>query len=493
MSQISVNGLSFTYDGSFEPVFEHVSFSIDTDWRLGFIGRNGRGKTTFLRLLTGELQYSGSITASTEFDYFPFPVADGSLLCRQIAGDISPGVPEWRLLREMALLELGDDVLDRPFSTLSGGESAKLLLAALFLRENSFLLIDEPTNHLDARGRKIMETYLAGKRGFILVSHDRAFLDGCIDHVLSINRANIEVQQGNFSSWAENKRRRDAFELSENDRLKKDIKRLRESARKAENWADKAESTKIGVKRPEKQELASRGYIGEKSRRMQQRRKNLERRQDAAIEEKSGLLKNVERADALKLTSLPCRGRLLEARDLSINYGGRAVFEHVSFTLEAGERLALCGPNGCGKTSVLKLIMGEEIRHDGGFTRKNGLVVSYVPQDTGFLQGGLSDFSEGAGIDLSRFLTILRKLDFSRAQLERPMQEMSGGQKKKVLIAKSLCESAHLYVWDEPLNFIDIESRMQIEDLLLEYAPTMVFVEHDRVFSGRVATGILEF
>jgi len=493
MSQISVNDLSFTYDGSFEPVFEHVTFNIDTDWRLGFIGRNGRGKTTFLKLLMGEYQYSGKIVSSVKFDYFPPDVPDMSRTAAEVAAGVAPEAPEWRLLREMALLEIPERLLSQPFGTLSNGERTKLLICALFLREHNFLLIDEPTNHLDMHGRDVMKKYLAGKSGFILVSHDRAFLDACIDHVLSIGRANITVQQGNFTSWYENKRRQDGYELSENDRLKKDIKRLKNAANEARRWADNVESTKIGKKHTAEKSIDSRAYIGEKSRRMQQRRKNLEKRSVDEAEKKSGLLKNVERAEPLKLTCAESRGKLIGARGISVSYGGVPVFSDISFTLETGQRLALCGRNGCGKSSVLKLIAGEELEHSGELYIKSGLTFSCLPQDTGFLCGDLDRFSEERGIDKSRFMTILRKLDFSRPQLERRLEDMSGGQKKKVLIAACLCETADVYLWDEPLNFVDIESRIQIEELLLGSEPTMIFVEHDRAFVEHVATDILEF
>ncbi len=129
-------------------------------------------------------------------------------------------------MRELSYLDVSSEVLYRPFETLSNGEQTKVLLAALFLNEGNFLLIDEPTNHLDMQAREIVAKYLNRKKGFILVSHDRRFLDGCVDHILSINRTNIEVQSGNFSSFMENFERRQEFESSKNDRLKKDIKRL---------------------------------------------------------------------------------------------------------------------------------------------------------------------------------------------------------------------------------------------------------------------------
>ena len=127
---------------------------------------------------------------------------------------ICPQAEQWQIMRELSLLELSDDILWRPFDTLSNGERTKALLAGMFLRENSFLLIDEPTNHLDMRARQTVSDYLRTKKGFILISHDRAFLDGCIDHILSINRADIEIQRGNFSTWLTNRERQDAFELA---------------------------------------------------------------------------------------------------------------------------------------------------------------------------------------------------------------------------------------------------------------------------------------
>ena len=138
--------------------------------------------------------------------------------------------------------------------------------------------------------------------------------------------------------------------------------------------------------------------------------------------------------------------------------------------------------------SLLKLIIGEPIEHTGTIRLASGLIISYVQQDTSFLKGNLSDFARESHIDESLFKAILRKMDFERVQFEKNMQDFSGGQKKKVLIAKSLCEQAHLYVWDEPLNFIDVYSRMQIEQLIKEFSPTMIFVEHDKAFRETIAT-----
>jgi len=482
MSQIRVNDLTFHYEGSYDNIFEHTSFSIDTSWKLGFVGRNGRGKTTFLKLLLGQYDYEGTISASVAFDYFPFAVEDDTLTTEAVFTSISDA-PRWRLEKELNLLDVAPDALDRAFATLSPGEQTKVRRAALFARPGHFLLIDEPTNHLDMEAREVVSRYLNGKQGFILVSHDRAFLDGCVDHILSINRAGIEVQKGNFSSWEENRRRQDNFELAENERLTREMDDLRQAARRTAEWSDRVERSKIG------EHALDRGFIGAKSARMMKRAKTTERRQENAAKEKEQLLKNLERNDTLKITPLRHHADILvEALDLSIVYGERTVCGPLNFTLRQGERAALSGRNGSGKSSVVKLLMGEAIPHTGTLRTASGLVVSYMPQDTSFLTGTVLDYARVNGLDETLFLTILRKLDFPRVQFEKDMRDFSGGQKKKALLAKTLSERAHLYVWDEPLNFVDVLSRMQIRDLLLAANPTMLLVEHDKTFVSEIAT-----
>jgi lincosamide and streptogramin A transport system ATP-binding/permease protein len=492
MSLINVTNLTFAYDGSYDNIFEKINFQIDTDWKLGFTGRNGRGKTTFLNLLLGKYEYSGSISSNVTFEYFPFKLKNTDYLTINVVEEIHPDFLEWMLMRELSLLEVSDDVIYRPFNSLSYGEQTKVLLAALFLKENSFLLIDEPTNHLDMKARKLVSNYLNTKRGFILISHDRAFLDNCVDHILSINKTNIEIQKGNFSSWWENKKRQDGFELAENEKFKKDINRLSEAAKQTGNWSNKVEKTKNGTRNSGSK--VDKGYIGHKAAKMMKRSKSIETRQQSAIDEKSKLLKNIEKCETLKISQLPYnKDKLVELENVSILYGDAAICKDVSFTIEQGDRLALLGKNGCGKSSVLKLIYDEDIDYTGTFRKGSQLKISYVSQDTSNLKGNLTDYARDNDIDESLFKSILRKLDFSRTQFEKDMSAFSGGQKKKVLIAKSLCEKAHLYIWDEPLNFIDVISRMQIEELLLSYSPTILFVEHDSEFSKNIATKIFEF
>lgn len=488
MSQINVQNLTFAYEGSYDTIFEKVSFQIDTDWKLGFIGRNGRGKTTFLNLLQRKYPYQGRISGTVPFDCFPFEIQDQD----QFPIDfLEQRAPIWKIRRELSLMEADEGILYRPYSTLSGGEKTKIMIAALFAEETGFPLIDEPTNHLDIQARRKMGAYLEKKKGFILVSHDRLLLDQCVDHILSINKTNIEVQKGNFSTWNENRLRRDAFEQMENEKHRREIGRLEQAAKQASTWSNKVEKTKNGQKvsgiKPDK------GHIGAMAAKMMKRSKTIESRRQTEIEEKSKLLKNLETTFSLKLQSLEYKSHRLIAMDkIQIYYGSEAACPPVTFTVNQGDRIALSGKNGSGKSSILKLMAGEPLEFTGQMHKGSQLKISYVPQDTSSLSGSLSSYAKSCGIDESQLKAILSKMDFSQAQLEKNMEDFSQGQKKKTLLARSLCEQAHLYIWDEPLNYVDVFSRMQIEELLLAFEPTMIFVEHDEAFTEKISTSRVE-
>ena len=538
MSQIQVTDLTYGYEGSFDTVFENVSFGIDTDWKLGLIGRNGKGKTTFLNLLRGKYKYEGNITSSAVFDYFPYQISEKQMEnCASLfLEEVKPGCEEWRVIVELGKLHADAELLYRPFKSLSHGEQTKVLLAVLFSVENDFLLIDEPTNHLDMHARECVKEYLCGKKGFILVSHDRDILDACIDHVLVLNRKTIEVQSGNFSSWWENKTRMDHFAMEENEKHLKEIASLKQAAARSRKWADKNEATKIGYDPVKEHDRsgATRAYIGAKTKKMQSRVTQYERRMEREIQEKEGLLQDIEQPVSLKLMPLSYhKERLISCQELSVRYEGAEddVLKNLTFELVQGERVFLHGENGCGKSTLIKTILQQVNMRQTGYgsqdmqqTRENmqqisggqtniqrsgsshanllvtageictasNLVVSYINQDTSFLRGDIRDFCRERNLEESLFFALLRQLDMERTQFEKRLEEFSEGQKKKVLIAASLMTPAHVYIWDEPLNYIDVFSRMQIEQLLLRYQPTMILVDHDIRFQEKIATRVVE-
>ncbi len=507
MSQISVKNLTFSYEGSFDTIFESVSFAIDTNWKLGFIGRNGKGKTTFLDLLMGRYHYSGSIDTSARFEYFPYRIPDEymDMCASEFIEEIKPGCEEWRVICELSLLDEEADILFRPFRTLSPGEQTKLLLAVLFSGENEFLLIDEPTNHLDQNARDTVRDYLSGKKGFILVSHDRELLDCCTDHVLVLNRKSIEVQSGNFSSWWENKQRKDQFAAAENEKHLREIKKLKQAAKRTADWADRNERTKIGFDPVKEHDrcISTRSFIAAKTKKMQSRVKQMENRISREIEEKEGLLSDIEKVTDLKLSQLEHhKSTLIEFRDYSFRYEGAVapLFTGLTFQVKRGQRIALHGGNGCGKSTLIKRVLQEaglremsgSYSESGSCSVASGLEISYVDQDTSWLSGDVFSLCDRLGIDQSMFCTVLRRLDLERVQFQKDISDFSEGQKKKVLIAASLLRPAHIFIWDEPLNYIDIFSRMQIEKLIQEHQPTMLFVEHDTRFRELIATDTVE-
>lgn len=485
--QLSIRDLTFAYPGS-EPVFEHLNLNLDTGWRLGVIGRNGRGKTTLLRLMMGYMPFEGAIDLPLEAAYFPYEVPDASLPALDVLRKAAPRAQEWRILREWQLLGIGEEALDRPFGTLSRGEQTKALLSALFAREDAYPLIDEPTNHLDAHGREPVARYLRRKDGFLLVSHDRAFLNGCVDHVLALNRSDAWVMQGNYDAWQDRFDRQNAWEQARNEDLKRDIVRLEASARRAARWSDRCEKGKFHVA-PSKTAAVDRGYVGARSAALMKRSANTQRRRERAVEERRGLLHNVERVGELRLTVLRHpKETLVRVEEGVVRYDGRVVCEGLRFDIRRGDRVALTGPNGAGKSSVLRALCGAGGALEGKVSLASGLVVSYVPQEAEGLCGGMRDFIQRNGLDETLFKAILRNMDMSREHFDQDLSELSQGQKKKLLLARSLCTPARLYLWDEPLNYIDVLSRQQVENLILRYALTLLVVEHDARFLETVCT-----
>ena len=396
------------------------------------------------------------------------------------------------MMAEAYPLGLTDELLARPFNTLSRGEQTKLQLAALFAREDSYPLIDEPTNHLDLQGRELVADYLAKKRGFLLVSHDRSFLNHCITHTVSLNRSSIMVQRGNYNSWEREFVRKNQAEEARNEQLKKEITSLKVTARKQADFSNRAEKSKFNIHASEVAAV-DRGYVGARAAAMMKRSLASQRKVQRNIEERESLLHDVERVGTLKLRPLDHpKKRLLTIRDASIQYADRIVCDAITFSIDRGDCVSLSGSNGCGKSSILKHICGLSDAMKGEISIASNIRISYVPQSTEHLSGELDSFIAQTNADETLFKAILRTMDFGRQQFDKDISQYSEGQKKKLLITRSLCEEAHLYVWDEPLNYIDVFSRLQLETLIQDFAPTLLLVEHDRAFLERVSSKIIQ-
>lgn len=495
MSTIEIRNLSFSYDNAGLTLFEQVNLNIDTNWKLGLIGRNGRGKTTFFNILQNKLPFSGTINHQMSFSYFPQSILDKEKMTYEIIDNLNSG-EIWEVERELTLLATDTDILWRPFSSLSGGEQTKVLLAVLFSKKDLFPLIDEPTNHLDASGRKQIASYLKSKKtGFIVISHDRLFIDEICDHILAIDKNQITVSQGNYSSYHFQKKRQDESEKDKNEKLKKEVDRLKQTAVKKADWAHSREGDKYGSANVKNSgAIGDTGFIGARAARTMKKSKNLLHRMDKEIEEKEKLLKNIEYIDPLKMNYQASHQKnLLIAEDFSLSYDGVKLFKPISFDIKQGERVAIVGPNGVGKTSFIKSLLSNfDGEMSGTLNHSNQNEWSLVKQNYEVNQGFLKDFCMTHSLDYQTFLSNLKKLGLERELFNNKIEQMSMGQRKKVEIAKSLTKEASFYLWDEPLNYLDIFNYEQLEEIILLIKPTMLFIEHDKAFIDNVATKVIE-
>lgn len=489
MSYIQIEHLAFSYPDSLKPIFSDLSFHVDSDWKLGLVGRNGTGKTTFLNLLRGELKPEGKIVANLPFRYFPHPVQDYGKFAYEIAAEAAPDAEFWQIQREAHLLDLNDELLYRPFCTLSGGERTRLLLAASFAGDG-YPLLDEPTDHLDRDARALLAEYLAGKKGYLVVSHDRAFLNACCDHILSFGQAGAEIVKGNYGVWREERDKTERANESEKERLEKERRRLAAASKRTAAWAEKAEGKKYNgdAKDGKRAAVTDRGFLGAKAAKLQKRAKISAARTDNAERKIKELLTGFEEKSDIVLSPADYhKNEILCLKDITVKFGERTLFSHFDLSLSAGERVAVVGANGTGKSTLFKLIAGEFCDFTGERNISPRLVISYIPQIVA-PSGTLSDFARECGVWESYFMALLSKIGFDARDFTRDMQLFSEGQKKKALIARCLAQRAHLYLLDEPLNYLDVTAREQFEKALISSGATVLFAEHDEAFLQAVAT-----
>ncbi|MCB0728594.1 MAG: ABC-F family ATP-binding cassette domain-containing protein [Ignavibacteriae bacterium] len=503
-----------------DKVFEDLTLNIDTGWRLGLIGRNGRGKSTLLKLLNKELSpVKGELHSVENTFCFPFvPKHSEETTFRVIRESIAPysyweikmdelskagdnesllefgGILEKYqnangyeidalIRKEFAELGMNEDLLEREFSSLSGGEQTRSLIISLFLRKDSFPLIDEPTDHLDMKGRIILGEYLSKKAGFILASHDRNFLDICTDHILSINKSDVRLNKGNYSQWKYNMQIEEEFEKRRNENLKREVRSLEAAARKNRQWSGVKEKEKIGA--------WDKGYVGHKSAKLMKRAIHIEHRMNRKLDEKKSLLKNAEEERKLRITTEKGTDKVLSAVNASLDLDGKKIFENFSLDVFKGERVALTGDNGCGKTSFLRAIKKEIELTEGSLHIPGYITITFSDQNPAWISGSLREHLLNENIDETIFRNILGVMGAWGELFDRPLETFSRGELKKVELCKSFIKQSDLLIWDEPLNYLDTDSREQLEEVILKFKPTMLFTEHDKTFVDNVATKII--
>lgn len=476
MGNITIKQLNFAYPGQ-APLFTDCQLAIDGSWKLGLLGRNGRGKTTLMKILMGQLDYQGWVASNLPFAYFPQAVTDPTAFAWDNLSAGTPQLEEWQVERELNLMGVDPVLLWQPFATLSGGEQTKVLLAALFAQPGVFPLLDEPTNHLDTRGRQEVAAYLRAKhQGFIITSHDQAFLDRVIDHTLVIERHQLVLERGNYSTYFAQKKRRNQTAIATNDRLHADIQRLQ--------WPQRAE----GEKRHNAH--ADKGFIGAKAAKMMKKSQTMAHRLDQVAAAKTGLLQEVETVAPLTTNQQSSYHQtLLTLEQVGITLPGRQLFTDLSLTVKQGECVLLTGDNGSGKSTLIKAILGQPVGQvSGTITLAHGTTVSLVRQHYTDQRGSLTAYAHRNHLPVDQLLNTLKKLGMERASFTTPLDQLSMGQQKKVELARSLLTPAQLYIWDEPLNYLDTYNQGQLIHLIQAAHPAMLIIEHDQHFIAEVAT-----
>jgi ATPase subunit of ABC transporter with duplicated ATPase domains len=522
-------------------ILSGVSFTLSPGERAGIVGPNGCGKSTLLAIIAGHLaadEGSVSLAPGSRLGYLrqgylgdeslsmldllqpggralvaqqallaagdalsvdsgPETMAryEGATACFEAAGGYPAIEHVQATLRDLDLLEI--DLL-RPASSLSGGQKTRLALASLLLDAPDVLLLDEPTNHLDLDGLRTLETYLQRFRGAVLlVSHDRAFLDATVTTILEMSAATHAVTPfaGGYSAYAAAKQREleDQWERYQRQqraqaRIKEDIRSLKDQARATEHRS--RDSYDHGDTRGKK--MASKQRAAKGARKAVVRERKLEKMLDEESIEKP-------RAGwTLKLDFAPVEGgarEVLQVSDLSMSYDDRPVLSAVNLVLRHGERVAITGPNGGGKSTLLKIIAGTLKPESGTLRLGAGVIPGYFSQEQETLdprQTPLEMLRALRPMDETEARSLLHTYLFAGDSVFTPIGRLSYGERARLALARLIAARANLLLLDEPTNHLDIASREQFETALESFAGTIIAVLHDRYAIDRLATRTLE-
>ena len=507
MIEIAVRDLVKEYEIG-QPVLDGLSFQVDTGERVGILGRNGAGKTTLFRILTGqERADSGDVILApgkrlgliSQIPVYPagFTVedvlrsafdelrameselrdlserlagADRALLDRydrlQLAFETGGGYEmETRLEKVCTGLGIEKAFREKEFACLSGGEKTRINLARLILVDTEILLLDEPTNHLDLNATMWLETYLSQYKGTVLViSHDRYFLDRTIQRVVELRDGKASFYAGNYSFYAIEKEKRYLEQLRQYRKEQAEIKRLTETARM--------------MHQHNTEHLNKRAFSIEKriARLQGTARPAKDRRMKAAFGQAEFFADD-----------------LLSLKDLSKSFGDQQLFSGVTLRVEPGDRIALLGDNGTGKSTLLRIILDQERADTGAARRGMTVKTGYLPQQIRFAHPERSLYDTmlyEAGCTAQQARDRLGKFLFQGEDVFKPVSVLSGGEQSRLRLCMLMDEKVNFLILDEPTNHLDLESREWIEEAVEDYEGTLLFVSHDRYFIDRFATRI---
>ena len=469
---LQLNDISLTFGG--DPVFEGLSLVVQPGDRVALVGRNGSGKSTLMKVMAGLVEAdSGDVIAGPGVSV-GYMEQDPDLSGYETLGEFASATLE---MSEMYKVERAGEGLkfdpDRPVATASGGERRRAALARLMAEEPELMLLDEPTNHLDIEAIRWLEEELKGTRtAFVIISHDRAFLRELTRATLWIDRGSVKRQEKGFSAfeaW-----RDQAWEEEDTQRHKLNRK-IKAEAR----WAVEG--------------------ISARRKRNQGRVRAL---QDLRAERSAQI--NRQGAAAMALEAGPKSGRkVMQAVDVTKRFGDKVIVRGFSLKVQRGDRIALVGPNGVGKTTLLNMLIGREEPDEGTVSLGTNLALALFDQARDQLDENMTLWESLVGDPEMRVsgkadqvlvrgnpkhvVGYLKEFLFDEGQARAPVRSLSGGEKARLLLAKIMARESNLLVLDEPTNDLDVETLDLLQELLGQYDGTVILVSHDRDFLDRVA------
>lgn len=478
MSLISASKISKYYGIS--PVIEEASFHINKGDKIGIVGANGAGKSTLINILAGELDADsgklffgkqasiGYLKQSAQFQSGGNVMEE--LLKKKDSFRLPEGAdPEKWAKGILSSLSFGEDCLSTQIDILSGGEHTRLALAAMLLESPDIMMLDEPTNHLDIGSLKWVEQYLKNYKGtLIVISHDRYFLDKLACRIFEIENHRLKSYDGNYSSYLEKKRKDHDIALRHYEKQQEEIKRQEAMIRTM-----KAHNTEHLVKRAQSRE----------------KRLQMVKRLERPQEYRQKIKLNFREA-------LQTGNDVLYAEGLSKSFGSRRLFENVALDIKRGDRICIVGPNGTGKTTLLKILLGQERADSGMFRLGQNVMPAYYDQQQEFLHPDKTVLDELHSLyikyDQTELRALLGRFLFTGESVFKRVGDLSGGEKARLSMLELMMSNANLLIMDEPTNHLDINAMEVIEDALLSFPGTMIIVSHDRYLLKKIPTAILE-
>jgi macrolide transport system ATP-binding/permease protein len=489
-------------DFGIHQVLKSVTFDLEEGERVGLVGKNGAGKTTLVNIIVGSLQPDGGEliwhSKDVRFGYLQQSIYYTSeMLHRLYQGQ--DGLKKVNDFLHFTS-ELGASKVyqwkDERFASLSGGERTKLALAHIWSSNPDFLILDEPTNHLDLQGVQWLIDELKGYQGTIItISHDRYFLDHTVSRILEIDNGVIEEYSGNYTFYRREKRKRYESQLHAYNVQEKYKNELEANIRQLSEWSSKAHRESTKKSRNGGNKIGTKEYFRVKAKKKDKQVKSTIKRLEKLKEE--GIKKPKEEPKvhfAFKETESHGR-RVLEASNIRKSFDDIILFNKSSFYIQRGERIGLFGPNGCGKTTLIKAILGQQTL-DGSLFVSPSLNIGYISQDVLDLERdekALDLLPVVSRKEQGRIRTMLANLGLNQVLLNKPLKSLSAGERTKLKLANLLMREYNMLVLDEPTNHLDLYTREQLEDALEEYEGTILLVTHDRYMLEKICDKLLVF